>query len=281
MTRSKLETASDAKRLNQDGADFRPYIWVTRPWPQADAHAAALVEHGLRPLLSPVLTIRKLPVSKTPPLPPEYIEGLIFTSLNGVLNFPQDWIAAFAGHPVFVSGTATSEAARQVGFADVHGSTGEGSRGMLDLVRTTIPAGKTATAPAILYVAGATRTPYLEDALAPDYALTLLETYQAELAEHLTPLASQAFAANQVIAATLFSSRSAGHAAKLLRDSFGARADDLLESLLAVCISPTVAVKARQYGFIRIATSDIESVDSVTKKLVEQLKNSAKPTNLL
>nr|WP_306264154.1 uroporphyrinogen-III synthase [Pararhizobium sp. IMCC3301] len=281
MTRSRADISTHETGLEQGSADSRPYIWVTRPQPQADVHAAALAEHGLRPLLSPVLSIRKLPVPKTPPLVPEAVTGLIFTSLNGVLHFPEPWIAAFARHPVFASGTATLEAAKRAGFTDVHGSTGAGSRGMLDSVRTTIPAEKSAHAPALLYVAGATRTPFLEAALAPNYELTLVETYQAELAAQLTPLAIEAFAANQVAAVTLFSSRSAGHAAKLLQDSFGTRADDVLGSLLAVCISPSVATKARQSGFTRIAISNIETADSMAKKLVEQLKIGAIQTNLL
>lgn len=280
MTRSGPDTSADAPETDQTGGDPRPFIWVTRPRPQAEAHAKALAALGLRPLLSPVLTIRKLPLPDAPPLASEDIRGLIFTSLNGILHFPKHWIAAFARHPVFVSGTATLDAAKEAGFADVHGSAGRGSRGMPSLVRTVIPAVKGAPAPAVLYVAGSTRTPWLEDALAPDYDLTLLETYQSALADRLSPLARQAFQNNQVIAATLFSSRSGANAAKLLRDSFGAGADELLRSLLAVCISKTVADRVRQSGFTRIAVSDTESAESVTKKLVEQLKNDVKPANL-
>jgi uroporphyrinogen-III synthase len=226
----------------------------------------------LTPLLSPVMQIRSLSAPNAPPVSPDDAAGLIFTSVNGLLNFPQNWIAGFLDHPVFVSGSATLKLARNLGFQNVTSSPDHGSRGMLGLIRGSLTASDSAAPMKLLYIAGTSRTPILETELSPDYHLVLAELYAAELITQLSQNARQAFAEDRVVAATFFSRRTAGQAATVLRTQFGAQAAPVFERLLTVCISQAVADQARQAGFRRVAVASSESSDSVVNKLVEQLK---------
>lgn len=260
--------------MEHKGATRQKFVWVTRPRPQGDDHARAIAKADLTltPLLCPVMNIRALPAPITPPVPASNAAGLIFTSINGLLNFPADWLPAFVNNRVFVSGTTTRNLARDMGFQNIVCSNEQGSRGMVKLVREALPVSDNGEPPKLLYVAGTTRTPLLEEELSPDFELTMTELYAAGLEEQLSGATAQAFENKQIVATTLFSSRTAIHAATLLKNHFGARARPIFDELLAVCISQTVAERARDSGFTNIAVSSVESSDSVVDKLVEQLK---------
>lgn len=258
--------------MEHEGPNRQKLVWVTRPRPQADDHAEALSQAHLNPLLSPVMQIRSLPAPSAPPASAGDAAGLIFTSVNGLLNFPQDWLAGFLNHPVFVSGSATLNLARDMGFQNVACSPDHGSRGMLGLIRTALTTPDGTVPRKLLYIAGTSRTPLLETELAPDFELILSELYSAELNTQLSQAARRAFEEDSVVAATFFSSRSAAQAATLLNAQFGAQARPILERLLAVCISQAVADRARQAGFMNIAVAPAESSESIVNKLVEQLK---------
>ncbi|WP_306259442.1 uroporphyrinogen-III synthase [Pararhizobium sp. IMCC21322] len=261
------------------GQDHQPFVWVTRPLPQADDHAGALAAAGFRPLLSPVISIKPLPVPDRPPLPPVETSGLIFTSVNGLLHFPKHWMADYVAHPVFVSGTTTQNLARDMGFQKVLCSDHQGSRGMVALVRDELPRRLGASPSNLLYLAGRSRTPILEEALSQDFDLTLSELYEAEFEHQLSDAAREAFENQQIVATTLFSSRSAMQAATLLQSHFGGSAKQVQDQLLTVCISQAVADRARQSGFNRIAVATMESSDSVVDKLVKQLNIHRKSSN--
>lgn len=261
------------------GPDSQSFVWVTRPRPQADDHAKAIEAAGFRPLLSPVIHIRPLPVPDTPPLSAPETSGLIFTSVNGLLHFPKQWLADYVMHPVFVSGTTTQNLARDMGFQNVLCSAHQGSRGMVALVRDGLPRTVGASPPNLLYIAGTSRTPILEEELSQDFHLTLSELYAAELEQQLSDTAREAFDSQQVVATTLFSSRSATQAAMLLQSHFGGAAQQVQDQLLAVCISQAVADRAQQSGFSRTTVATTESADSVLDKLVEQLNIHRKSSN--
>lgn len=253
------------------GQDNQPFVWVTRPRPQADDHASALAAAGLRPLISPVINIKPLPVPDLPPRPPIETSGLIFTSVNGLLHFPKHWLADYVKHPVFVSGTTTQNLARDMGFQNVLCSDHQGSHGMVALVRDGLPRNVGAPPPNLLYVAGTSRTPILEEALSQDFHLMLSELYEAEFEQRLSDTTKEAFENQQIIATTLFSSRSATQAATLLQSHFGDIAKQVQDRLLTVCISQAVADRAQQSGFNNIAVATTESADSMVDKLVKQL----------
>lgn len=261
------------------GQDNQPCVWVTRPRPQADEHASALAAAGFRPLLSPVISIKSLPVPDRSPLSPIETSGLIFTSVNGLLHFPKHWLADYMKHPVFVSGTTTQNLARDMGFQNVLCSDRQGSRGMVALVRDGLPESVGASPPNLLYIAGTSRTPILEEALSQDFHLTLSELYNAEFEHQLSDAAREAFENQQIVATTLFSSRSAMQAAKLIQSHLGDRAKQVCDQLLTVCISQAVADRAHQSGFNKIAVATTETAESVVDKLVKQLNIHCKSSN--
>lgn len=258
--------------MAQSGLERQALVWVTRPEPQASAHAAALTIAGLKPLLSPVLNINVLPTPEATPVLPGQTAGLIFTSINGLTHFPKHWLAEFENHPVFVSGTTTQKAAMEFGFSNVSCSVSQGSRGIVELVRNRMPTKAGATPSHLLYLAGTTRTPFLEAELKADFNLKVTELYAAEVADQLSDLAQQAFQSHKVAATTLFSARSAEHAATLLHNHFETGAKRIQNALLAVCISHAVAERAQQAGFVNTSVAKFETADSVVTELVKQLK---------
>ncbi|MCR9237741.1 MAG: uroporphyrinogen-III synthase [Alphaproteobacteria bacterium] len=261
------------------GQDNQPFVWVTRPRPQADEHASAIAAAGLRPLISPVISIKPLPVPELPPLAPLETSGLIFTSVNGLLHFPKDWLTDYVKHPVFVSGATTQNLARELGFQNVLCSDHQGSRGMVALVRDRMPMDMGKAPPNLLYIAGTSRTPILEETLSQDFHLMLSELYEAEFEHQLSETAKAAFENHQIAATTLFSSRSATQAATLLQNHLGDTAKRVQDQLLTVCISQAVADRAYQSGFNRIAVATTESADSMVDKLVKQLNIHRKSSN--
>lgn len=94
-------------------------LWVTRTQPAAEATAGRLRALGHGPVVSPLLTIRRL----RPALNLTEIGALVFTSLNGVAAFAAR--EAGRGWPVFAVGDATAEAARQAGFRMVRSAAGD------------------------------------------------------------------------------------------------------------------------------------------------------------
>jgi uroporphyrinogen-III synthase len=94
-----------------------PDVWVTRARPAAEATADRLRERGHRPLVAPLLEIRRLEVR----LDPDGVGALAFTSANAIAS------ADFTGFdvPVFTVGAATAEAARRAGFSRVEAASGD------------------------------------------------------------------------------------------------------------------------------------------------------------
>ena len=93
-------------------------LWVTRARPGAEATAARLAAMGHRPLVSPLLTIRRL----RPRLDLTGVGAVAFTSRNGVAAFAA--LEPERGLQIFAVGDATAEAAREAGFRDVRSAAG-------------------------------------------------------------------------------------------------------------------------------------------------------------
>lgn len=94
-------------------------LWVTRGRPGAEATAARLLEMGHRPLVSPLLTIRRL----RPRLDLAGVGAVAFTSRNGVAAFAA--LHVERALPVFAVGDATAKAAREAGFRHVNSASGD------------------------------------------------------------------------------------------------------------------------------------------------------------
>ncbi|MBL4646519.1 MAG: uroporphyrinogen-III synthase, partial [Rhizobiales bacterium] len=220
----------------------KPHIWATRPQPKAGEHAAALAKAGFAPLISPVLKI--VPIAQenwARPVP----DLVLISSLNGLAFLPPDWRTALQNIPIIVSGTATGKRAKQLGFSSVKTSPGQGSRGMVDLVREYFAANPQQTS--LLYIAGTPRTPFLENDLGPQFNLQVVEVYASQLVSRLSEEFCAAYEGNMIAGVTLFSSRSAAQAAALLR-KLAPTNKNVLANVEAICISPSVAATARQAG---------------------------------
>ena len=94
-------------------------LWVTRARPGAEATAARLAAMGHRPLVSPLLTIRRL----RPRLDLTGVGAVAFTSRNGVAAFAA--LEPERGLQIFAVGDATAEAAREAGFRHVRSAAGD------------------------------------------------------------------------------------------------------------------------------------------------------------
>ncbi|MBL4646596.1 MAG: uroporphyrinogen-III synthase, partial [Rhizobiales bacterium] len=235
------------------------------PQPKAGEHAAALAKAGFAPLISPVLEIVPITQPKWARPVPDLV---LVSSLNGLEFLSPDWHTALQNIPIIVSGTATGERARQFGFSKIKISPGQGSRGMVDLVREYFAANPQQTS--LLYIAGTPRTPFLENELGPQFNLQVVEVYASQLVSELSEEFYAAYERNIIAGVTLFSSRSAVQAATLLR-KLAPTNKNVLTSIEAVCISPSVADAARQAGFASAVAATLETEDAIIKKLVDQL----------
>lgn len=254
--------------------DHRPCVWVNRPEPQASAHAKLLETRGFNTFKSPVLEIEALTLPIEVPSTSGNFQAVLVSSVNALENIPKSWISKLREIPLITSGVSTQKRALEIGFANVIASKGKGSLGMVDPIRSTLETGNHEFRPELLYLAGTPRTPILENALSDEFTILVVEIYEAKLSNGLSNQTLNAIMERQVIATTLFSARSAAHAAKLLQNSPEKSVRDSLRLMLAVCISPSVENIARQNGFLKTSVSDNESSESVVDKLVEQLKNS-------
>lgn len=91
-----------------------PQILVTRAQPGADQTAERLSGLGYDPILSPAIDLR--PVKPAPKIDMAGVQGLIFTSANGVLFFAKECTDRTAR--AWCVGPATLEAAQLEGFRD-------------------------------------------------------------------------------------------------------------------------------------------------------------------
>lgn len=107
-------------------------LWITRTRPAARDTADRVMALGHDPVIAPLLAVRVL--AGESPVPAH--AALAFTSRNAVAVW-----AGLSPHralPVFCVGDATAEAARAVGFTDVHSASGD-ARALAALILETKP----------------------------------------------------------------------------------------------------------------------------------------------
>lgn len=110
-------------------------VVILRMSEDADEIAQAVRDHGLVPLIEPVLSVEYLSAD----LPETDLERpLIFTSANGVRAFAK--LSAERSHPVYTVGRNTADEARQMGFTRVESAFGTVTD-MVDLLAGALKTG--------------------------------------------------------------------------------------------------------------------------------------------
>ena len=110
--------------------DVAGTVLITRPSPAAEETARHVSALGLRPIVAPLLTIRRVPAD----LPHDALAVLV-TSGNAVDSLPA-WACA---RPIFAVGDATATRVRAAGFLRVQ-SAGGNATDLAALVQRALPA---------------------------------------------------------------------------------------------------------------------------------------------
>ena len=233
-------------------------LLVTRPEPDGARTAAALAARGHEATLAPLLRIEPIAAA----FGPGPWDAVVMTSANAARALAmhprrQELVAL----PVFVVGRRTSDAAREIGFAQVTSADGDAG----DLVRLL---NRQPAHARVLYLAGADQAADL--AVAVGDARTRLETvvvYRAVAETRLPGNVSTALAAGTIDGVLHFSARSAAAFVAAL-DAAGLRTP---LGLPQFCLSSEVAkpLAAAGAGDLRIAARPDEGsllllVDAVT-----------------
>ena len=200
-------------------------LWITRTRPAARDTADRLAALGHDPVIAPLLAVRVLPADS--PVPDH--AALAFTSRNAV--------AAWAGLspdralPVFCVGDATAEAARAVGFIDVHSASGD-ARAMAALIRDAAPG-------PVLVPGPARPAADLAALVGPDVPVLPRAVYETVEADIAAPVPVDGILFHSARAAVAFSRRHAASA----------------PGRIAFALSEAVAEPLRALGFaeVRIA----------------------------
>ena len=176
-------------------------LLLTRPLAQSQAFAAELAERlpgRFRPAISPLLDIVPLPG----PLDLDGIQGLIFTSANGVEQFASR--TAHRSLPVWCVGEMTAAAARQAGFA------ARSADGEVAGLAALIIAAHRPGAGEFLHVRGAHAAGDLTGRLSRAGVPARGAEIYDQVALPLTAEARELLAAGRIAVITLFSPRTAG-----------------------------------------------------------------------
>ena len=197
-------------------------LWITRTRPAARDTADRLAALGHDPVIAPLLAVRVL--AGEGPAPAH--AALAFTSRNAV--------AAWAGLspdralPVFCVGDATAEAARAVGFSDVHSASGD-ARALAALIRDA--------APGPVLVPGPTRPAAdLTALVGPDVPVLPHAVYETVEADITAP--------GQIDGILFHSARAAG--------AFARRHAASAPGRIAFALSDAVAEPLRALGFVEV-----------------------------
>lgn len=210
-------------------------ILVTRADEAATRTAARLSAMGHEPVLMPLFSRVIEPGAAAAGSGPR--AGIIFSSANGVAaaSPPGD-----PDEPVYVVGAATAEAARAAGWRDTRTGAGRAA----DLARLIIEdTARGAVSPSpdrpLVYVAGKTRKPDLEDTLTrTGIAFRTVIGYRMDVVSYSTDFFSSDIMARPIDAILVYSAEAARRLAGLSN-----RKDvrDALDGAVAVCLSDDVA----------------------------------------
>lgn len=232
-----------------------PSIWITRPEAQAQKLAAMLAKKGIPAIVAPVMEIHASPLTHLPLKP----DALVLTSqhaLEALAALPPNW----RDIPVYAAGSTTADAAAQLGYPSLTGWR-DGALAMLQRLRETLPRESS-----VLYLAGDTLHVDVASLLRTDgYDVEQRTVYEAMGIEKPAAPLVAALRAQQVIALTCYSSRSAKLAARQLENAGLAEA---LHTLKALCLSGAISEAAQHAGFSNTAMCH-EASDAAMLTLAE------------
>ncbi len=211
-----------------------PLALVTRPEPAATSFARRLEAGGWRTVVSPVLIGEAIVPARLPD-----VQGVIFTSANGVRHAPPD--PDLRGLHCWCVGEATAEAARAVGFRKVRSGSSDAAA-LARLIAAEAPRGGE-----LLHLKGAEANAGLREQLVHcGLVLHEAEVYLMRAIRRLSPTAEAALDAREVRAAPVFSPRSAWALAQIARGRFD------LSGIVAPAISEAAAAPLREAGMGRV-----------------------------
>jgi uroporphyrinogen-III synthase len=233
-------------------------LLLTRPEPDVQRTAAALRALGHEVVVAPMLRIEPIADAS---FGTGARAALIMTSANAA--------RAIAVHPrvqellaltVFAVGRRTADAARIVGFTDVHSADADAAA----LARLTIEQIGRANAP-LLYLAGEDRTGEIERALATHgLKVQTVVIYRAVAAPELAADITSALRSNVLDAALHFSQRSAQALVA------AARAAGVLDNVLKMrhyCLSTAVAAVLEGVQAERIEVADLPDEQTLVARV--------------
>lgn len=211
-------------------------ILVTRPRSESEVFALTLAMRGHDAVQAPLLDI--VP-DETASVDLDGVQALLFTSINGVRSFAR--VSTARNVPAYCVGDATAQAARDMGFRDVHSAGGD-VVALANLVRMDLAPSEGA----LLHVSGSAVAGDLAGDLGGDrYDVRRVQLYRQDTARDLPDAAAEALKSGALDAITFFSPRTAATFVQLVR-----KADllDALKNVSAVGLSQAALDAARVEG---------------------------------
>ncbi len=241
-------------------------VLVTRPDPGGERTAVRLAALGHDVVRMPLFETE---ITATPDdVPPaSEVGGFIATSARAFSlfragNLPEKDILDI---PVHVVGPATAQAARDTGFADIREAGGTAQ----DLARTLTSgigmADSSARGKHVIYLAGAPRTPVIEDALrAAGQSFSVLECYKMTEISYSTDIIISVILSPAPEAVLFYSASAAQRFSALL---LGKDVGNALDSTRFVCLSPAIRTELPDRWRARSIATDHPNEDSLLASL--------------
>ncbi|MDP6786652.1 MAG: uroporphyrinogen-III synthase [Rhodospirillales bacterium] len=218
-------------------------LLVTRPRDDAEALAGPLAALGIEILIEPLLGIR---YRDGPPPDLAGVQAILATSANGVRALVRRCDDRDVA--VFAVGDATARAARAAGYRAV-----ESARGTVEDLARLVCARLDAGAGALLHVAGKTVAGDLGGLVAgAGFKVCRHVYYEAAPAECFSAAAVRAMAEGEVDGVIFFSPRTAAIFVSLAEAH---ELTDVCPGMVAYCLSPAVAERARLLPWRRAVTA--------------------------
>jgi uroporphyrinogen-III synthase len=171
-------------------------VLVTRPMEDCARTAAALESRGHAALIAPLFDVLAVAADMG-----GVFDAVIATSANAVRMADASGVLRLAALPLFAVGEATAHAARAAGFRNVTAAAGD-SRELARSLRAGMPEGSR-----ILQLAGRPRRDEVLAALAGQFHLTTVETYETIARDVLPDDARKALTRRELDAVLHFSPR--------------------------------------------------------------------------
>lgn len=243
-------------------------VLVTRPAPDNQRTAAALLARGYHALLSPMLRFEAVAFQDDGTA----CDGVILTSANAVralLHHPA--MERLVNLPAFTVGDQTAEAAQRAGFRNVISAKGDADA-LGELIIKAVAAGQVKRSATLRYFAGADRARDLSGDLGPHGFVVITQTvYRMVPAQDLSPEVSGAFASGGINAVLHYSRRTA----RAFIDA--ARAGGVEISALALpqcCISDAVGAVLREAGATQVIVARAPDEEAVLDALERVMQPS-------